>query len=33
MLVPNHSKIFKSFMYAYLPDWEEREQLLQGGYW
>ena len=24
LLVPNHSKLFKSFMSAYLPDWEER---------
>ena len=29
LLVPNHGKVFKSFMYAYLPDWEEREQRLQ----
>ncbi len=29
LLVPNHSKLFKSFLYAYLPDWEEREQRLQ----
>jgi hypothetical protein len=29
LLVPNHGKVFKSFMYAYLPDWEEREQQLQ----
>jgi hypothetical protein len=31
LLVPNHGKVFKCFMYAYLPDWEEREQQLQGG--
>ena len=29
LLTPNHGKVFKSFMYAYLPDWEEREQKLQ----
>ena len=29
LLVPNHSKVFKSFMLAYLPDWEEKERLLQ----
>ena len=29
LLVSNHGKVFKSFMYAYLPDWEEREQQLQ----
>jgi predicted metal-dependent hydrolase len=29
MLVPNHGKVFKSFMYAYLPDWQEREQQLR----
>lgn len=33
LLVPNHGKVFKSFMYAYLPDWEEREQRLQSGRW
>jgi predicted metal-dependent hydrolase len=26
MLAPNHGKVFKSFMYAYLPDWELRRQ-------
>ena len=31
LLVPNHGKVFKCFMYAYLPDWEEREQQLQTG--
>lgn len=30
LLAPNHGRVFKSFMYAYLPDWEEREQRLQG---
>jgi predicted metal-dependent hydrolase len=29
LLAPNHGKVFKSFMLAYLPDWEEREQALQ----
>jgi hypothetical protein len=29
LLVPNHSKLFKSFMHAYLPDWEAREQRLR----
>jgi predicted metal-dependent hydrolase len=32
LLVPNHGKVFKSFMYAYLPDWEEREQQLRSAY-
>jgi hypothetical protein len=30
LLAPNHGKVFKSFMSAYLPDWEEREKLLPG---
>jgi predicted metal-dependent hydrolase len=29
LLVPNHSKVFKSFMHAYLPDWEKRREMLQ----
>lgn len=29
LLVPNHGKLFKCFMSAYLPDWEERERQLQ----
>ena len=29
LLAPNHGKVFKSFMYAYLPDWESREQRLR----
>jgi predicted metal-dependent hydrolase len=29
LLAPNHGKVFKSFMHAYLPDWETREQALQ----
>jgi len=28
LLAPNHGKVFKSFMAAYLPDWEEREKAL-----
>lgn len=29
LLAPNHGKVFKSFMHAYFPDWEEREQALR----
>jgi len=29
LLVPNHGKVFKSFMLAYMPDWEIREQQIQ----
>ncbi len=25
----NHGKVFKSFMHAYLPDWEQREHKLR----
>jgi hypothetical protein len=25
LLAPNRDKVFKSFMSAYLPDWEERQ--------
>lgn len=28
LLAPNHGRVFKSFMHAYLPDWEERAQHL-----
>jgi predicted metal-dependent hydrolase len=28
LLAPNHGKVFKSSMAAYLPDWEERETAL-----
>lgn len=28
-LAPNYGKVFKSFMHAYLPDWEAREQRLR----
>lgn len=29
LLAPNHGKVFKSFMYAYLPGWETRAQELR----
>ncbi len=29
MLAPNHGKVFKSFMHAYLPDWQTREKNLR----
>jgi predicted metal-dependent hydrolase len=29
LLIPNHGKVFKSFMHAYLPDWETKEKRLQ----
>ena len=29
LLAPNHGRVFKSFMDAYLPDWREREQALR----
>ncbi|MGK7938748.1 MAG: M48 family metallopeptidase [Crocosphaera sp.] len=29
LIVPNHSKLFKCFMTAHLPDWEEREKKLK----
>jgi len=29
LLIPNHGRVFKSFMYAYMPDWEARERRLQ----
>ncbi len=32
LLVPNHGRVFKSFMHAYLPDWETREKQLQMHY-
>jgi predicted metal-dependent hydrolase len=28
LLVPNHGKVFKSFLTAYLPDWRERQHAL-----
>jgi Protein of unknown function DUF45 len=29
LLVPNHARVFKLFMHAYLPDWEVREGRLR----
>lgn len=29
LLAPNHGKVFKSFLHAYLPDWESREYRLR----
>jgi predicted metal-dependent hydrolase len=29
LLVPSHSKLFKSYLHAYLPDWETRAKHLQ----
>lgn len=29
LLAPNHGKVFKSFMHAYLPDWQQRERKLR----
>lgn len=29
LLAPNHGRLFKLFLHAYLPDWEERERQLQ----
>jgi hypothetical protein len=29
LLVPNHGKVFKGFLYAYLPEWEQRARELQ----
>ncbi|MGD0951522.1 MAG: M48 family metallopeptidase [Methanotrichaceae archaeon] len=29
IIAPNHGKVFKSFMFAYLPDWQERERRLR----
>jgi predicted metal-dependent hydrolase len=29
LLVPNHGKLFKSYMSAYLPDWEDHQRDLQ----
>lgn len=29
LLAPNHGKVFKSFMLAYMPDWQERERALR----
>ena len=32
LLVPNHGKLFKGYMSAYLPDWEERQNHLRSLY-
>lgn len=29
LLAPNHGRVFKSFLHAYLPDWRDREQRLR----
>ena len=29
LLVPNHGKVYKSFLLAYMSDWQERERELQ----
>lgn len=29
ILAPNHGPVFKSFLYAYMPDWQEREKCLR----
>lgn len=29
LLAPNHGKVFKSFMCAYMPDWELRDDALK----
>ncbi len=29
LLVPNHGKLFKGYMTAYLPDWEDRQERLK----
>jgi len=28
-LVPNHGMLFKSFLFAYMPDWQDRERSLR----
>ena len=30
LLAPNHGRLFRSFMHAYLPDWEKRQRDLEG---
>lgn len=29
MIAPNHGKVFKSFLYAYMPNWPELEKRLR----
>ena len=29
LLAPNHGRVFKSFLHAYLPDWQHREKALR----
>lgn len=29
LLAPNHGRVFKSFLHAYLPDWQQREHDLK----
>ncbi len=29
LIAPSHGPVFKSFLYAYLPDWQEREKKLR----
>jgi predicted metal-dependent hydrolase len=29
LLAPNHGRVFKSFLHAYLPDWKAHEQQLK----
>lgn len=29
LLAPNHGRVFKSFLHAYLPDWQQRERELR----
>lgn len=28
-LAPNHGRVFKAFLKSYMPDWEQRHELLQ----
>lgn len=28
LMAPNHSKLFKSYLHTYMPDWENREKRL-----
>ena len=30
IIAPNHGKVFKSFMFAYLPDWQEERTTVEG---